>query len=78
MFMKTKTKRPPIQENGAFKKGFVALIKQFQMAINCTFGRQAALEVAPSPYLVRPSHLNHFSSHGSENKAIGWGFRRFG
>ena len=77
MFKKTKTKRPPIQENGAFKKGFVALIKQFQMAINCTFGRQAALEVAPSPYLVRPSHLNHFS-HGSENKAIGWGFRRFG
>ena len=76
--MKTKTKRPPIQENGAIKKGFVALIKPYQVAINRTFGRQAALEVAQSPYLVRPSHLNHFSSHGSENKAIGWGFRRFG
>ena len=70
--MKTNTKRPPIQENSAFK--FVALIKPFQMAINCTFGQQAALEVAQSPYLVRPSHLNHFSSHGWENKAIGWGF----
>ena len=72
--MKTKTKRPPIQENGAIKKGFVALIKPYQVAINRTFGRQAALEVAQSPYLVRPSHLNHFSSHGWENTAIGWEF----